>query len=44
MKSLYGRHKETLQRMEQKMTDMKHRMDKAIEEKEAVRSHFYSFF
>lgn len=43
MKSLYGRHKETLQRMEQKMKKMRYRMDKALEEKEAVRRHFYWF-
>lgn len=43
MKSLYGRHKETLQRMEQKMKDMRYHMDKALEEKEAVRRHFYCF-
>ncbi|XP_043106079.1 sperm-associated antigen 5 isoform X1 [Puntigrus tetrazona] len=36
MKSLCGRHKETLQRMEQKMTDMRHRMEKALEEKESA--------
>ncbi|XP_026060198.1 sperm-associated antigen 5 [Carassius auratus] len=36
MKSLYGRYKETLQRMKQKMTDMRDCMDKALEEKEAA--------
>ncbi|XP_073698948.1 sperm-associated antigen 5 [Garra rufa] len=36
MKSLYGRYKETLQKMEQKMKDMRYRMDEALEEKEAA--------
>nr|XP_696012.4 sperm-associated antigen 5 [Danio rerio] len=36
MKSLYGRYKGTLQRMEEKMKDMKQRMDAALEEKEAA--------
>uniref|UniRef100_A0A8C1UMA9 Si:dkey-25o16.4 n=1 Tax=Cyprinus carpio TaxID=7962 RepID=A0A8C1UMA9_CYPCA len=36
IKSLYGRYKETLHRMEQKMKDMRDRMDKALEEKEAA--------
>ncbi|XP_050976132.1 sperm-associated antigen 5 [Labeo rohita] len=36
MKSLYGRYTETLQKMEQKMKDMRHRMDEALMEKEAA--------
>lgn len=36
MKSLYGRYKETLHRMEQKMKDMRHRMDESVMEKEAA--------
>ncbi|XP_056309353.1 sperm-associated antigen 5-like [Danio aesculapii] len=36
MKSLYGRYKVTLQRMEEKMKDMRKRMDAALEEKEAA--------
>ncbi|XP_039550451.1 sperm-associated antigen 5 isoform X2 [Pimephales promelas] len=36
MKSLYGRYKETLYRMEQKIKDMRHRMNDSIMEKEAA--------
>ncbi|XP_051560939.1 sperm-associated antigen 5 [Myxocyprinus asiaticus] len=36
MKSLYGRYRETLQRMEQKMKGMRQQMDKSLQEKEAA--------
>uniref|UniRef100_A0A672LCN7 Sperm-associated antigen 5-like n=1 Tax=Sinocyclocheilus grahami TaxID=75366 RepID=A0A672LCN7_SINGR len=36
MKCLYGRYKEALRRMEQKMKDMRHRMDESLEQKEAA--------
>ncbi|XP_051993232.1 sperm-associated antigen 5 [Xyrauchen texanus] len=36
MKSLYGRYRETLQRMEQKMKGMRQQMDNALQEKEAA--------
>lgn len=42
MKSLYGRYKGTLQRMEEKMKDMRQRMHGALEEKEAVRRNLIS--
>ncbi|KTF79529.1 hypothetical protein cypCar_00030103 [Cyprinus carpio] len=36
MKCVCGRYKETLRRMEQKMKDMTHRMDEALEQREAA--------